>query len=62
MITGVNIERDLTIAALEKSVFDQIKAFGPVQQKVEPSDLKIEYVDLEAAIKELVELEKLNTI
>jgi hypothetical protein len=33
MIAGVNIERDLTIAALEKSVFDQIKSFGPVQQK-----------------------------
>jgi len=63
MRSGVHITRDEQLTQLEQSVFNQIRSVLPVLEiKEKPPEYVIQEVDLEAAIKELIELEKLNAL
>lgn len=61
MRPGVNITRDEQLTSLEQSVFAQIRSvLPPVEVREKPPEFVIPEVSLEDAIKELIELEKLN--
>lgn len=63
MRPGVNITRDEQLTNLEQSVFNQIRSvLPPVEVKEKPPEFVIPEVSLEDAIKELIELEKLNAL
>lgn len=63
MRPGVTITRDEQLTNLEQSVFNQIRSVLPaVEVKEKPPEFVIPEVSLEDAIKELIELEKLNAL
>jgi len=57
---GVNIQRDATIQDLQNQVFSQIKELIPKPKVEEQAPLVIHEVSVEDAIRELMELERLN--
>jgi hypothetical protein len=59
---GIKIERDVTIQQLQADVFNQIQQLAPkpkVEEQVVPI---IQEISVEDAIRELIELEKLNAL
>lgn len=62
MRSGVHMTRDEQLTSLEQSVFSQIRSvLPPVEVKEKLPEFNIQEVNLEDAIKELLELEKLNS-
>lgn len=60
MRSGVHITRDEQLTDLERTVFSQMRSVLPVEIKEKPLEHIIREVSFEDAIKELIELEKLN--
>ena len=54
---GVNIERDLTILSLEKSIQQKLNLLSKETEKELPQIVPIKNVGLEEALKELLALE-----
>lgn len=59
MRLGVHITRDEQLTSLERSVFSQIRSvLPPVEVKEKPPVMNIKEVNLEEAIRELLEIER----
>jgi len=57
---GVHVTRDEQIVSLEQSVFSQMRSVLPIMTKEKPHEPIIREVSVEEAIKELLEIERLN--